>query len=368
MRAQQSATSAFHRRLVAETDALARDADALRSAAAALDARARGTAANSDADSSAAPLASAAARDAARMLAAPDVNAFLPRRRQSFFMQLFLGSEVDVCSPRQDARLRLKEEYNQYRNWTSMLYIFFPSLLAGLQHSGVAPRSVLGLMTTLYHAWLLHFYSALALRESVLLANGSHIRLWWIRHHYYFIGLSLVMLTCSYANAPCRAFMQRFNIWAAFQGVVMILQTKYQRKRMYTRVALGRDGSMDVVAADGSGVRGQVLLLIPLLWVLQIAKLWMGLSLLYEQALAAYSASVSGATLGEQFMHLFSHPDDVDSPAIVPGSGQLWMCGIIITVIALGNLHATSVTLYHKFAKPKERRTASIARDLAKLE
>ena len=36
----------------------------------------------------------AAARDAARMLAAPDVNAFLPRRRQSFFMQLFLGSEV----------------------------------------------------------------------------------------------------------------------------------------------------------------------------------------------------------------------------------------------------------------------------------
>ena len=79
-------------------------------------------------------------------------------------------------------------------------------------------------------AWLLHFYSALALRESVLLSNGSHIRAWWIRHHFFFIGLSLVMLTCSYASEPCRAFMQRFNVWACFQGLIMLLQNRYQRQ------------------------------------------------------------------------------------------------------------------------------------------
>ena len=66
-------------------------------------------------------------------------------------MRLFLGNEVDVVSPRQDARLKLKEEYNQYRNWTTVLYIAFPAVLVSLQMSGAVSRFALGLLTTLYH-------------------------------------------------------------------------------------------------------------------------------------------------------------------------------------------------------------------------
>jgi hypothetical protein len=46
-----------------------------------------------------------------------------------------------------------------------------------------------------YFAWLCYFYVAMALRESVLLVNGSHIRPWWISHHIWSAAGSLLMLS-----------------------------------------------------------------------------------------------------------------------------------------------------------------------------
>ncbi|GJP36752.1 hypothetical protein CLOM_g21225 [Closterium sp. NIES-68] len=39
-------------------------------------------------------------------------------------------------------------------------------------------------------------------------------------------------------------------MWAIIQGVAMLLQNRYQRRRLYTRIALGEGG------ADGRGVGG----------------------------------------------------------------------------------------------------------------
>lgn len=46
----------------------------------------------------------------------------------------------------------------------------------------------------IYFAWLCYFYVAMALRECVLLVNGSHIRSWWISHHMWSALGSLLML------------------------------------------------------------------------------------------------------------------------------------------------------------------------------
>jgi hypothetical protein len=46
-----------------------------------------------------------------------------------------------------------------------------------------------------YFAWLCYFYVAMALRECVLLVNGSHIRSWWISHHIWSAAGSLLMLS-----------------------------------------------------------------------------------------------------------------------------------------------------------------------------
>jgi len=45
-----------------------------------------------------------------------------------------------------------------------------------------------------YLAWLCYFYVAMAMRECVLLVNGSHIRSWWISHHVWSAAGTLLML------------------------------------------------------------------------------------------------------------------------------------------------------------------------------
>ena len=61
-----------------------------------------------------------------------------------------------------------------------------------------------------------------------------------------------------------------FLAWAVMQGVAMLLQNHYQRQRLYTRIALGKAGKMDVVWGETAGVKGQLWLLYPLLFVLQV--------------------------------------------------------------------------------------------------
>eukprot|EP00882_Tetradesmus_deserticola_P033437 GHRQ01038201.1.p1 GENE.GHRQ01038201.1~~GHRQ01038201.1.p1 ORF type:complete len:172 (+),score=42.43 GHRQ01038201.1:112-627(+) len=55
-------------------------------------------------------------------------------------------------------------------------------------------------------------------------------------------------------------------LWSTFQAGVMLVQNRYQKRRMYTRIALGKNSAMDVVSGESSGSAGQLLLLYPLLF------------------------------------------------------------------------------------------------------
>ncbi len=55
----------------------------------------------------------------------------------------------------------------------------------------------------MYLVWLSYFYLAMALRENVLVVNGSHIRPWWITHHYISAAASLALLGLP-ITSPCR--------------------------------------------------------------------------------------------------------------------------------------------------------------------
>lgn len=55
-------------------------------------------------------------------------------------------------------------------------------------------------------------------------------------------------------------------LWSCFQALVMMVQNRYQRRRMYTRIALGKNTAMDVVSGESSGSSGQLFLLYPLLF------------------------------------------------------------------------------------------------------
>ncbi|OIV91207.1 hypothetical protein TanjilG_30429 [Lupinus angustifolius] len=136
----------------------------------------------------------------------------------------------------------------------------------------------------IYQAWLLFLYAGLAFRENILRVNGSDIRPWWIYHHYCAMVMALVSLTWEIKGQPgCekkQIGVQLFLQWAMMQGVAMLLQNRYQRQRLYTRIALGKAKRMDVVWGETAGVDGQVWLLCPILFILQGFEAYVGLLLL----------------------------------------------------------------------------------------
>nr|TKS12695.1 transmembrane protein 120-like isoform X1 [Populus alba] len=216
------------------------------------------------------------------IIADGDASSFLPSKPQGRFLKMFLGP-INVRASRKDVQFKVKEEYNSYRDRTALLFLFFPSVLLCLRSwvwNGCLPT----FPVQLYQAWLLFLYTGLTLRENILRANGSDIRSWWINHHYCAMIMALVSLTWEIKGQPNCAQKQRgvqlFLQWAMMQGVAMLLQNRYQRQRLYTRIALGKAKRMDVVWGETAGVDGQLWLLCPILFILQGFEAYVGLQLL----------------------------------------------------------------------------------------
>ena len=222
-----------------------------------------------------------------------------------------------------------------------------------------------------YWCWMLWFFAALALRENILKVNGSSIRSWWIRHHYYSMAVSAVVLTMQFDSPACQvrprpspprtaspaagacapalrsipeftrrafhrqAFIVRFLYCAVLQGFIMLLQNSYQRRRTYTRIALGRANAMDVVSG-GEETSGQLKTLYPLLFTLNIIQATNGLVVL--------------RVVKESFS-----PD--------PASKLEWqacVCGCLFLIMAVGDFTQTARSLLEKRRRSKGRRAAVV--------
>lgn len=255
------------------------------------------------------------------MICEGDVGALLPHKYNGLFLRMLLGP-VNVRAARNDVRFKVKEEYNAYRDRTAILFLLFPSILLLMKNwlwEGCFPA----LPVQAYQAWLLFFYTSLALRENILRINGSDIRPWWVYHHYCAMLMAVVSLTWDFKGEHPHCKQKQhgvrfFLVWAVVQGVAMLLQNRYQRQRLYTRIALGKAGRMDVVWGETAGVLGQLWLLYPLLFLLQFFQGYLGFLLL----LTAFTK------------------DDCE--------WQVITCGILLLIMALGNFANTIETLFAK--------------------
>jgi len=148
-------------------------------------------------------------------------------------------------------------------------------------------------------------------------------------HHYFSASMALSVLTMDLDSPACEAFTLRFLLFTTCQGVVMVAQNRYQRFRMYTRVAMGKASPMDVASIELSG--GQLKLLYPLLFALQAMQLYVGASVLWV-VLTTY--------------RIESH---------IMREWQASVAGILFVLMAIGNLTATLNTLRSKrsFARSK---------------
>ncbi|KAH9718787.1 TMPIT-like protein [Citrus sinensis] len=189
---------------------------------------------------------------------------------------------------------------------TALLFLLFPSTLLILR-SWIWDGCLPAFPVQLYQAWLLFLYTGLALRENILRINGSDIRpclTWEIKGQP----------NCAQKQRGVQLFLQ----WAMMQGVAMLLQNRYQRQRLYTRIALGKAKRMDVVWGETAGVDGQLWLLCPILFILQVFEAYVGL-LLLKTALVG----------------------------VVP-EWQVSFCGALLVLMAVGNFINTVQTLMTK--------------------
>ncbi|XP_031096056.1 transmembrane protein 120 homolog [Ipomoea triloba] len=270
------------------------------------------------------------------ILSEGDAAAYLPSKSHGQFLRMFLGP-VNVRANRKDVQLKVKEEYNSFRDRTAYLFLIFPSLLLGLR-SWIWDGCLPALPVQLYQAWLLYLYTGLALRENILRLNGSDIRPWWIKHHYCAMAMALISLTWEIQREPNCAQKQRgvqlFLQWAIMQGVAMLLQNRYQRQRLYTRIALGKARRMDVVWGETAGVRGQLLLLFPILFILQGFEAYIGVLLLKTVAMGDVS------------------------------EWQVVTCGVLLIVMAVGNFINTVETLVTKSRVKAKMKNSKSKQDL----
>ncbi|CAN6236833.1 unnamed protein product [Urochloa humidicola] len=261
-----------------------------------------------------------------------DVASFLPSKRNGKFLKMLLGP-VNVRVARKEDQLKIKDEYNNYRDRIAYKFLLFPSILLLLRWwiwDGCLPAWAV----QVYQAWLLFLYASFALRENVLIANGSDIRPWWIYHHYLAMVMALISLTWEIKGQPDCSSKQRgvqlFLRWAIMQGIAMHLQNRYQRQRLRTRIALGKAKRMDVVAGETAGVEGQLLMLYPVLFILQGFEAYVGV-LLLQTALHGLASE-----------------------------WQVVVCGILLVVMAVGNFVNTVETLVLKLRfKAKMKRAKS---------
>ncbi|CAM8884580.1 unnamed protein product [Rhodiola kirilowii] len=265
-----------------------------------------------------------------------DAATYLPGKTQGRFLKMFLGP-IDVRATRKEVQFKVKEDYNSYKDRTALLFLLFPATLLVLRSwlwNGCMPA----FPVQLYQAWLLFLYTGLAMRENVLRVNGSDIRPWWIYHHYCSMTVALVSLTWEIKRGPDCAQKQRgvelFLKWAMMQGVAMLLQNRYQRQRLYTRIAMGKAKRMDVVWGESAGVKGQLWLLCPILFILQGFEAYVGLLLL--------RADFAG----------------------VVSEWQIVFCGMLLVLMAVGNFSNTVQTLLAKSrfkAKMRKSKTKQAA-------
>ncbi|KAG0568013.1 hypothetical protein M758_7G176600 [Ceratodon purpureus] len=260
------------------------------------------------------------------MLYDGDVASLLPAKANGFFLRVLLGP-ANVRATRKDGRYKVKEEYNAYRDNTAIIFLAFPIVLLALKKN-LWNECFPALPVQIYQAWLLFFYTSLAFRENILRVNGSDIRPWWVYHHYLAMAMALVSLTWGIQGHPDCSRKQHgvelFLDWAVMQGVAMLLQNRYQRQRLYTRIALGKAGRMDVVWGETSGVKGQLWVLYPLLFTLQAFQCYIG-------ALLLRTAIIE---------------DDCE--------WQMVACGLLLIAMAFGNFSNTIATLVAK-AKVKAK-------------
>ena len=264
---------------------------------------------------------------------AASLKSVIPETR-SFFCRLMLG-RVNLKVWTTAERDRLRDEYHKFKFRTNIIFILLPLLVLFSHYYLRFVWADTHWMNILHQLWLLYFYASLALRENILLVNGSNVRPWWIYHHYIAAFGSVMLIT--WPDTPTYARIAPYwQTFLLYQGFVQVLQLWYQKRRDYANRALGRTQRMDVSYSETlTEFPKELVLLVP--FVL-LAHLW-------EVCLGAYLLNILFKEMNPFNTHWTEYREEV----------QCFVCGFVAIFLGLGNIYTTVRTLWSKTQKKNSK-------------
>ncbi|XP_045930426.1 ion channel TACAN-like isoform X2 [Micropterus dolomieu] len=180
-------------------------------------------------------------------------------------------------------------------------------------------------LDAIFNFLLVWYYCTLTIRESILIANGSRIKGWWVSHHYVSAFLSGVMLTWPDGNLY-KTFRNQFLAYFLYQSFVQCLQCYYQSGCLYRLRALGERHNMDLtVEGFQSWMWKGLTFLLPFLFFGHFWQLFNSLSLFKMAQL----------------------PDCKE--------WQVLMCGLCFLILFMGNFFTTVAVVRQKLKSRNQK-------------
>ena len=160
----------------------------------------------------------------------------------------FLVGRVSMKVWDEGTKLQLKTEYHKFKYRTNFIFLAFPIMqLIWSRYYG----SFSWVINQWHQIWLLYYYITLSTRELILKINGSKLHLWWIIHHQISSFGAFITLLIQRSAYDRYWFLFELIVWMSLiVGGLQIWANKYQLKRHYVRLALGKDSYQDIALSE----------------------------------------------------------------------------------------------------------------------
>lgn len=164
-----------------------------------------------------------------------DMVCTFPTAPSNLILQLILG-DISVILPNKEDKVTYKQKYEQFK-MVNVVVMFILSAVA-LFSDSILPNALVHFMSVWY-------YFTVILRELILVSNGSRIKWWWLVHHYCSILIAALLIT--WPPGECyQAFKTQFLLFSCVLSLVMLLQFRYQRAKLYRHIAMGKTHHLSI--------------------------------------------------------------------------------------------------------------------------
>uniref|UniRef100_A0A0N4ZUM9 Transmembrane protein 120 homolog n=1 Tax=Parastrongyloides trichosuri TaxID=131310 RepID=A0A0N4ZUM9_PARTI len=160
----------------------------------------------------------------------------LPAEGNGWYLNLILGSNLKLKLLTGDERYDYKRQYEEFK--INLSYIVIVMVIIAL----IFPFRAIDALLNFLLVW---YYCTLTIREAILRVNGSHIKGWWLLHHY--VSCVLCGVTLTWENSECyRDTRIYLLVLVLYVASVQIMQYSYQSGCLRRLHALGQRHCMDI--------------------------------------------------------------------------------------------------------------------------